>query len=88
MLAVLRIPRGIARFDPRRRFGKLFGNLAQKLRRTLFRFRRDLLLDKTLHAREFFVNSLPEIFEVFYALNSRELFVDALAKLFEFIYKR
>jgi len=50
------------------RLGELFGNLAQKLGRTLFRFRRNLFLYKTLHAREFLVNSLSKVFEVLNAL--------------------
>src|SRR5712692_11848324 len=59
-LIVPRIARGIACFDPRCRLGELFRNLAQKLRRALFRFRRGFLLHKTLHAREFFVNALAK----------------------------
>src|SRR5882762_1579008 len=87
MLVVLRVARGIARFNPSRRLGGLCGNLKQKLRRTPFCFRCDFFLDKTPHAREFFVNSLAKIFEVLDALNPRELFVDALAELFEFVHK-
>src|SRR5882762_1562462 len=86
-LVVLCIASGIARFDPRHRLGELFGNLAQKSGRTLFRFRRNLFLYKTLHALEFLVNSLSKVFEVLNALNPRELFVDALAELFEFVHK-
>src|SRR5260370_4094599 len=85
-LVVLRIARGISGFDPRRGLAELFGNFAQELHRALFRFRGDFFLDKTLHAREFFVNTFPKVFEVFDALNPRELFVDALAELFEFIH--
>src|SRR5213592_51483 len=67
---------------------ELLGNVAQKLRGALFCFRRNFLLHKTLHAREFFVHSPAKIFEVLDAFEPRKLFVDALAELFEFIHKR
>ena len=86
-MVVLCAARGVARFDPGRRFGELFGNFAQKLRRTLFRFRRDLLLDETLHAIEFFVDAPAKILEILDTLKPRELFVDALAELFELVHK-
>jgi len=43
-------------------------------------------LYKTLHAREFLVNSLSKSSK-FLMLLIRELFVDALAELFEFVHK-
>src|SRR6267143_5504272 len=69
-----------------RRLGKFLGNFAQKLRRAFFGFRRDLFFHETLHPREFFVNSLPKVFEVVDALNAREFFVNAFAKLLEFVH--
>src|SRR5438445_571726 len=86
-LAAPRIAPSVARFNPSGRLGELFGNLTQKLRRSLFRFGRDILFYKTLHAREFFVNSLAKIFEVSDALKPPEFFVDALAEIFEFVHK-
>src|SRR6266850_2365577 len=76
----------VARFDPARRLGKFFGYFAQKLRRALFGFWRDLFLHETLDPRELFVNALPKIFEVVDALYARELFVDAFAELLEFVH--
>ena len=82
----MRVALGVALFDPRRGFGEFFGNLAQKLRGALFRFRRDLFLDEGFHAREFFVNPFSKVLEVLDALEPGELFVDALAELFEFVH--
>ena len=82
----MRVTCGVARFDPRSGFGELFGNLAQKLRGALFRFRRDFFLDETLHARELFVNPFTKVFEALDALEPGELFVDALAELLEFVH--
>src|SRR5438093_2981730 len=79
--------RGIAGFDPRRGLGKFFRNFAQKLRGALFRFRRDFLFYKTLHAVEFFVNSPAKILEILDALEPREFFIDAFAELLEFVHK-
>src|SRR5260370_3758223 len=83
----MRIARGIARFNPCRSLGKFFRNLAQKLGGAFFRFRRDFFLYKTLHAVEFFVNSLAKILEILDALEPREFFIDTLAELFEFVHK-
>src|SRR5260370_25336710 len=84
---MLRIARGIARFNPCRSLGKFFRNLAQKLGGAFFRFRRDFFLYKTLHAVEFFVNSLAKILEILDALEPREFFINALAELLEFVHK-
>src|SRR5260370_13837098 len=84
---ILRIARGIARFNPCRSLGKFFRNLAQRLGGAFFRFRRDFFLYKTLHAVEFFVNSLAKILEILDVLEPREFFINARAELLDFVHK-
>src|SRR5206468_1212043 len=69
-------------------FPEFFGNYTQKLRCAFFRFRRNFLRHKTLHAREFLVHTPAKIFEVLDSLEPRELFVDALSELLEFVHRR
>lgn len=85
-LGILRTARRVARFNPSRRLAELLGNFAQKLRRALFRFRRNLFFHKTFHPREFFVNALPEFLEVIDALEPCDFVVDAFAELFESVH--
>jgi hypothetical protein len=86
ILGVPRLARGVPRLDPSCRFAELLRNFAQKLRGALFRFRRGIFFHKALHPPQFFVNALPELFEIVDALKPRDFLIDAFAELFESVH--
>src|SRR5205085_1475095 len=71
-----RAPRGVASFQLAGGRIELRGNIAQKLRGPLFRFRRDFLLEVTAQSRELLFNALPKFFKLVHLCVHRNTYGD------------